>query len=637
MNLRNINIKLVFTSLAALLFLISIYHYSQTRVTYKNFELTYPGNHKTAIPFPFKMGSNNSNSYKINGVISKNLDSGALFKIVPDDELISIKVNGKDVDLSAIPKEKLRDYNNGFDIDLKQYLTANTNSLEIIFFDTGGMMGMGFESLSEKNAIHIIQATFLLLVTALIFATRLQTPLKLLLVLGLAIRLFYFDITPSDTRAHDETEHVEFAQYLSKHWLPPPLESATGGAFFHPPFYYYTSAVVIKISEALGLNALSGSRLQQILSLTYSMGFLFFGLLILEKLLSVDKQKQSAFNMKNLRRNADNNAPFGKPMFNTAAKPVETSFLDLKKPWLYLITASLFTFWPSNIIHSVRIGNDPCLYFLLTASIYYIYCWFDSDKFSHLIVGSIFAALAILTKANAEIMIPVIGIIGLYKMIKSKRWAYYFKSAILPVLLITLALAITVGPGLMLKLQGKRDKLFIDNINNVSSALQVGNNAANYLWFDFKTFINEPFTSPWQDEKGRQYFWNYLSKTGLFGEFNYDGKVVRNAGTVSSFLFLCMFAFVILGLYHFTKSDLKRVNVIALSGFFLLAGVTYMRMTFPVNIDFRYISPITVSFCAVYALCILRYMKIGKDRMAYIGSILAILFTLSNIIFTLSI
>ncbi len=637
MNLRNINLKLIFSSIAALLFLLSIYHYSQTRVTYKNFELTYPGNHKTSIPFPFKMGSSDSKSYKINGIISKSLKSGANFKIVPDDELLSIKINEKDVDLSAIPKEKLRDYNNGFEIDLKQYLTANTNSLEIIFFDTGGMMGMGFESLSEKNAIHIILISFILLISALIFATNLRVPLKLLLVLGLAIRLFYFDITPSDTRAHDETEHVEFAQYLSKHWLPPPLESATGGAFFHPPFYYYTSAVVMKISDAMGLNTLTGSRLQQLLSLFYSMGFLFFGLLILEKLLSLDKQKQSPFSVKNLRKDIEKINPSSKPMFNVTAKTADVSFLDLKKPWLYLIIASLFTFWPSNIIHSVRIGNDPCLYFLLTASMYYIYCWFDSDKFAHLMVGSIFAALAILTKANAEIMIPVIGIVGLYKMIKTKRWAHYFKSAILPVLLITLALAITVGPGLLLKLQGKRDKLFIDNINNVSSALQVGNNAANYLWFDFKTFINEPFTSPWQDEKGRQYFWNYLSKTGLFGEFNYDGKVVRNAGTVSSFLFLCMFAFVILGLYHFKKSDLKRVNVIALSGFFLLAGVTYMRMTFPVNIDFRYISPITVSFCAVYALCILRYMKIGQERMAYIGSILALLFTFSNIIFTLSI
>lgn len=635
MNLRNISLKLVFTSIAAILFLLSIYHYSQTRVTYNGFELTYPGNHITKIPFPFKMGSSNSNSYKINGVISKKINSGAIFKIVPDDELISIKINTKDVDLSAIPKEKLRDYNNGFEIDLAQYLTSNVNGIEIIFFDTGGMMGMGFESLSEKNAIHIILFTSLLLITALIFSTRLSFSIKLLLVLGLAIRLFYFDITPSDTRAHDETEHVEFAQYLSKNWLPPPLESAMGGAYFHPPFYYYTSAVVMKITDSLGMSALTGSRIQQLLSLAYSMGFLLFGLLILEKLLLADRQKASPFVMKNFRKDADKISQ--KPMFNTGAKTAEASFLDLKNPWLYFIIASVFTFWPSNIIHAVRIGNDPCLYFLLTASIYYIYCWFDSDKFSHLMIGSLFTALAILTKANAEIMIPVIGIVGLYKMFKTKRWAHYFKTAILPVLLITLALAITVGPGLMLKLQGKREKLFIDNINNVSSALQVGNNAANYLWFDFKTFVNEPFTSPWLDEKGRQYFWNYLSKTGLFGEFNYDGRTIRNAATVSSFLYLCMFAFCILGFYHFTKSDFKKLNVVALSGFFLLAGVTYMRMTFPVNIDFRYISPITVSFCAVYAFCILRYLNMGQVRMAYIGSSLALLFTLANIIFVLSI
>jgi hypothetical protein len=39
--------------------------------------------------------------------------------------------------------------------------------------------------------------------------------------------------------------------------------------------------------------------------------------------------------------------------------------------------------------------------------------------------------------------------------------------------------------------------------------------AENYLWFDLRTFVTAAFTSAWDDDKGRQYFWNYLLKTSL--------------------------------------------------------------------------------------------------------------------------
>ena len=35
-------------------------------------------------------------------------------------------------------------------------------------------------------------------------------------------------------------------------------------------------------------------------------------------------------------------------------------------------------------------------------------------------------------------------------------------------------------------------------------------------------FNKKVFTSSWVDDGGRQYFWNYLLKTSLFGEFDTD-------------------------------------------------------------------------------------------------------------------
>jgi hypothetical protein len=91
------------------------------------------------------------------------------------------------------------------------------------------------------------------------------------------------------------------------------------------------------------------------------------------------------------------------------------------------------------------------------------------------------------------------------------------------------------------------------------------------------------------------------------------------------------------GLYHMIKEDFKRLTPILLSGFFLWAGVTYMRMTFPANIDFRYIVPIIVTFCGLYAVSILRFEQIGATRMANIGKTLSVLFSLSSVLFIIGI
>jgi hypothetical protein len=218
-------------------------------------------------------------------------------------------------------------------------------------------------------------------------------------------------------------------------------------------------------------------------------------------------------------------------------------------------------------------------------------------------------------------------------MIKSKQYIAYLKLSIMPFSILFTAVAITVAPGLILMLQGKRDKLYIDNIDGLSHANLVGNTAANYLWFDAKIFVTEPFADPYDDRMGRQFFWNYLGKTGLFGEFKYPNLLCINTAVFSSLLEIFMLIYIMFGIYYMTKDDFKRQVVILLSGFFLWAGITYMRMTFPANIDFRYIVPILITFCALYATSIINFQKQGAIRLAGIGMSMAALFMLSGILF----
>ncbi|MEN0036787.1 MAG: hypothetical protein AAGC78_06950 [Cellvibrio sp.] len=609
------------------------YSLQSIQPSFSDFMLTTPSGKTQAVASPGFMQSYESGVYRLAGTIEMNQSSSSILRIIPDDEILSLTVNQKNVDLNRIPHEQRKDYNKGFIYDLSDYLHEGKNQIEILYSDQGGMMGI---VISAEGDASFAKLTYLLLtILAILIALKLvnklkfSIPIKVLFIGALVIRLVYFMVTPGDVRDHDLGDHIGYSEYLTQHWMPPPVDYAIGGAFFHPPLYYYTGAIVYKATQLIEPNnKVAIYRVQQLLSLVYSMGFVLFGLMILNELLNLYRKP---------KLEAEPITPAHVQEVQEKPGFIRRLCKSLKEDSLLWIIGALFAFWPSAIIHSVRIGNDPLLYFLFTASLYYIVLWYRHDQKRDLMIASIVGAAAILTKANGEILVAVLGVIGLYKMISTKQWATYFKMAIVPCVVMLLAVAITVGPGLMLKMQGKRDKLYIDNIDGLSQANLVGNTATNYFWFDVKIFITEPFTDPYDDRMGRQFFWNYLGKTGLFGEFKYPSLMSINTAVSTSFLAVLMFIYMICGLYYMAREDFKRMTPILLSGFFLWAGVTYMRMTFPANIDFRYIVPILVTFCGLYAVSILSFERIGATRMANIGKTLSVLFSISSVLFILGI
>ncbi len=650
------------------------------QLNYSDFTLTTPSGKTENFNFPAFAQSYESGVYKLHGTIEMGKYASTIVRIIPDDEILGLTINAVPVNLNMVSYQERRDYSKGFIYDLKPYLRTGKNDVEIIYSDQGGLMGVVISSVGDKSFNKILCGLLFLIGALLAYkfltVSKLKPSIKILFLGALLIRIMYFMVTPPDVRDHDLGDHIGYIEYLTTHWAPPPLDYAVGGAFFHPPLYFYTGAIVYKIAQIFEpTNKFAIYRIEQLLSLAYAMGFVLFGLLILDQLInSVEAKKttgkiyhpfRTSLNRIALNRRTSNQAA---PKFSRLKILANTNnILDSKdlrqglqsveqtetgaqqrlsrKYWcaklhdsgLFWIIGALFVFWPAAIIHSVRIGNDPMEYFLFTASLYYIAKWYVNDKKRDLIIASLIGAAAIVTKANGEILIAVLAIVGMYKMIKTKEYLAYFKLSIVPCLVLFIAFAITVAPGFILMLQGKRDKLYIDNIDGLSQANLVGNTAANYLWLDAKTYVTEPFTDPYDDRMGRQFFWNYLGKTGLFGEFKYSGLLCINTAVFSSLLELLMLAYIVLGVYYMTKDDFKRQAVILLSGFFLWAGITYMRMTFPANIDFRYIVPILLTFCTLYAGSIVNFQKRGAIRLANIGIAMSILFTLSGILFILGV
>ncbi len=645
------------------------------QLSYSEFTLTTPSGTVEPFNYPAFVQSPEHGVYTLKGKVTLGRFASTIVRVIPDDEVLSLRINNTPLDLSMIPSHARRDFSKGFVYDLKPYLHVGQNDIEITYADLGGLMGVIISSVGGSTYNKILYGLVclmgLLLAYKFLTASKLKTSIKILFMGALLIRIIYFSVTPPDVRDHDLGDHTGYIEYLATNWAPPPVDYAVGGAFFHPPLYYYTGAIVYKIAQVFEpTNKFAVFRIEQLLSLAYSMGFVLFGLLILDQLLNAVKRKEEApkinepkkviyrpfrvsmIRTKKLLLDKNANQYISKPSAQECeqhlaaeAKVAQPSrwllVSDLRAKFnsdgLFWIIGALFAFWPVAIIHSVRIGNDPMEYFLFTASLYYIAKWYRDDRKRDLIIASLIGAAAILTKASGEILIAVLAITGLYKMLKSKQYLAYFKLSIAPILILFIAFIITVAPGFILVLQGKRDKLYIDDIDGLSKANLVGNTAANYLWLDVKTFVTEPFTDPYDDRMGRQFFWNYLGKTGLFGEFKYNSLLCINTAVLTSLLEILMLIYIGFGIYHMTKDDFKRQAVILLSGFFLWAGITYMRMTFPANIDFRYIVPIILTFCSLYAFSIMNFERSGAIRLANIGKVLALLFTLSSIVFILGV
>ncbi|MDR2579458.1 MAG: hypothetical protein LBC85_00490 [Fibromonadaceae bacterium] len=601
------NKKLLIVSLILAAMLIGLFFVS--KVEYKDFVLTDEFGSNMAVDFPYSAKSLRENgvyTYELNGKIYLSFFSPRSYRIIPDDKILSLAINGEDVSLVAIPESRKSDWRNGFTINLSKYLRNGENSIEIKFEDTGGLMGIKMHSLSRNigNAAFYLLFLSFLLFLLFAFSKKMRLPKRYSFILFLAIllRILYLSATDFDTRAHDTWAHLEFTKYFTENWSLPPINKATDGAFFHPPLYYFSTALIYSGTSYLTKgNTDTIYFVLQIFSLLASIGFVFYGIKTTRLIFACFVKKNSLLLQKIL-------------------------------PWLCCL---LIAVWPSSVLHSVRIGNDPLFYFFFTAALYAWICLYLRGKNKHLFMAALFTAAAILTKVNAILLIPMAIILFLLKGISGNISfsRENVKNAFLASLIILAASGFAMYPGIILKVSGDRETFYVDDINNVSSSLRVGNKLENLIWLDIKTFVNEPFTSPWEDRYGRQYFPNYLGKTGLFGEWRYNGVAMHNIAVAISVIALAMVFISIIFLFRTPIKDLKILSPILLISLFLLGGITYMRATFPVNIDFRYILPIIIPFSIFYNYGINLSLCDGKKRLAVSAIFLQLLFCLLSVLF----
>ena len=463
--------------------------------------------------------------------------------IHPDDCVTDLVVN--DVRFPFENYSGFCSWNQGFVLD-KAEIVKNLGKdvsdlhIRIALRNGGGLGGITAVVNGGGFALGFFTVMFFLLLGAFVFSVgsrfKIKRSLLLIFIMGVFLRIGYTNATFYDQRGHDVGGHVHYMKIIAdENRIPASDECWT---CYHPPVYFVLSAGVWKMANLMQCTPQDAVKWFDFLLSLVALGF---GLACLKSLLS------------------------GAP----------------------LIAASLlWSVWPSFVLASPRLGNDILFYAMHAVALWGCLKYLRTNFGKYFIVAVVASFIAYWTKSTAVVTFGVLGLTALLQLFRNPRsWSRSERVATG----LFVAAAITVA---CIALTHE----VVGNAGGNDNTVLVSNTPGNFLFFDLKTFMTQPYTDPWHDELGRQFFWNYLAKTSLFGEFKLlsTPKGLWLATIIST----CFVAFLVFGIRGFWKSRWDKVQVVmTVHAFLFFAAMIALRLKYPFSCsnDFRYIVPVLLS------------------------------------------
>lgn len=477
------------------------------------------------------------------------------WRVIPDDDLRAIRVNGRPLDLRAVPSAALRDWSKGFAVDLSRELVAGDNEIELVLSNHGGPGGLAFKPETALRSGSWVLAVLAMVpwTAALAYAFRLRRAQLLLLVGALVPIALYWAVTPYSVRDHDATGpggHLAYVAFVADHHAIP--SPAAGWTFYHPPLYYAAAAVPYASAKAL--------------SVPPDLGVQAFSILLWDAAL----------------------AGFAGALRLT---------LPGRPAALALATAAL-AFWPSGIIHSVRVGNDAAMYALAGGALFFLARWWARGRRSDLLLLSSFTALCLASKTNALALAGVAGVLVLVRAFRERAPGDLLRFSGL----VALGAALGLANNLHRHLRGETGDWLVSNSGGLASALRVPADLAAFLPLELRTFVSTPYVSAWDDRTGRANFWTYLLRTSLTGEFDFGPGVRAGLSIAFGVLLLGLLALALARGLPSRRSLYKHLPWILLAPAWI-ASLVWLRIKLPFTCsnDFRYVWPVMVPALAWFA------------------------------------
>jgi hypothetical protein len=191
-------------------------------------------------------------------------------------------------------------------------------------------------------------------------------------------------------------------------------------------------------------------------------------------------------------------------------------------------------------------------------------------------------------------MMPLIGAIAiliLYRLFSERHVGAAWSSYLPPLFVMIVGITVYIAQS---SLRGDIVPPFSAN----SPAMYVGNSWKQYLVLNTASYFTSPFVDSLRGGTGREYFWNYVLKSSMFGDYSdwFRKPVQRFLALVMSPLLLGLVILFWIGvarnMSRAARQSLPLLVVIAVS----ILSVFVLRLYNPYsgNNDFRYVYPVLI-------------------------------------------
>lgn len=372
-----------------------------------------------------------------------------------------------------------------------------------------------------------------------------------IVVVGILLRIFYTAVTPYTTRGHDAGSHVDYIEYIADHGALP--DPHAGLEFYHPPLYYWLGAVIVDVSRVAHLS--NNTALIAVQWFGFFLSIVTFGIVLWIGLLLFPRKEDEAS---------------------------------------LLLFASIAAVLPSFVFFAARINNDVLYEVFAFLGVALTIAFWKRGKITLWYALSVALAIGLLTKGN---LFLIVLCAWLCLILHDK---FSIRKKLMHLSLSALIIVAIAGwfyiPRFIAEHQSRT--AVIGNVNILTNFVQ--NSPEAYLTFNPIGMIEHPYNDPFDDAARRQYFWEYLARSALYGEFNFgEGDLLLARMMVGSFLLLLVLA--AYGIYADRKQWFVHLPVWILL-ITLLIGHTIFRFVFPYSSsqDFRYSVLLLIPF-AFYA------------------------------------
>jgi 4-amino-4-deoxy-L-arabinose transferase-like glycosyltransferase len=262
------------------------------------------------------------------------------------------------------------------------------------------------------------------------------------------------------------------------------------------------------------------------------------------------------------------------------------------------LAVSLFSLWPSAILHAPRLGNDAPFYAFSAVSMALTALWWRHREDRYLVWALLVAGGAMLTKSNGIVLVATIATLVVFTLWIERETsdrAHAWRTAVRAGLASLAAVVPPMALGWVRAAMAGSDAL-VGNSATINPALAVPNDLGHYVYVPLDTWLIEPFTDAGDDRKGRTFFLNYFGKTSLFGEFHLGSDPTRhNIAVAISALLVVLVVLLIRGLLRARRHDALWAIPLLL----WLAAAVAFRARYPYSCsgDFRYVLPVLIPLC----------------------------------------